>query len=163
MGQFSKDWNNKRWKVFLGFKGELPTEGDLQSIKVLVFPGSARAVYDESNLFVSVVSAFIRKVMESYPSVKLFGSCFGHQIFGHALGGQTSQMQGIPSWRQKIIGREHIQLTDSFFTMPYVQKYMSDNSLTIDTFPSIVMQQSHGDHVSTLPASATLFGFSDSC
>ena len=88
IGNLATDWS-QRWRVYLGFKCELPSHEDLQSIRVLVFPGSARAVYDESNLFVPEVSAFIRKVMSDHPKIKLFGSCFGHQIFGHALGGRT--------------------------------------------------------------------------
>jgi GMP synthase-like glutamine amidotransferase len=118
----------------------LPSEEDLKTIKVLVFPGSARAVHDETNLFVPVVAAFIRKVMQEHSDIKLFGSCFGHQIFGHALGGSTEQMRDIPGWRQKIIGREHIKLTDAFFEMPYVKKYLDDAGLTKETFPPLVMQ-----------------------
>ena len=77
MGNLSTDWE-RRWKVYLSYKNEVPTEEDLKSIKALVFPGSARAVYDEKNIFVPVVSEFICKVMNSYPKIKLFGSCFGH-------------------------------------------------------------------------------------
>ncbi len=55
----------------------MPNDDELKSMKVLVFPGSAMAVYDESNLFVPVVSELIRKVMNQYEDIKLFGSCFG--------------------------------------------------------------------------------------
>ena len=78
MGQFSTDLVNRRWKVYLSFNCEIPSEEDLKTIKVLVFPGSARAVHDERNAFVPVVSNFIRNVMENYSDIKLFGSCFGH-------------------------------------------------------------------------------------
>jgi GMP synthase-like glutamine amidotransferase len=94
IGQLTRDWD-KRWKVYLAFKMELPSEEELKSIKILVFPGSARAVYDEENLFVPVVSEFIRKVMSEYSNIKLFGSCFGHQMFAHALGGHVEKMKDI--------------------------------------------------------------------
>ena len=68
MGNLSVDWE-RRWKVYLAYKNEVPTNEDLKSIKALVFPGSARAVYDESNLFVPIVSEFIRKVMDFHPSI----------------------------------------------------------------------------------------------
>lgn len=124
-----------------------------------MFPGSARAVHDPSNLFVPVVSAFIRRVLDHHPNIKLFGSCFGHQIFGHALGGKTGQMTDIPSSREKIIGRELIKPTDAFFQMPCVQKYLKEHG----EVPPIVLQQSHGDQVETLPPQAVLLGTSESC
>jgi len=71
-------------------------------------------VHDPQNAFVPVVSAFIRQVLDEHPDIKLFGSCFGHQIFGHALGGKTCQMTDIPTEREKIIGRELITPTDAF-------------------------------------------------
>ncbi|TNV85281.1 hypothetical protein FGO68_gene2777 [Halteria grandinella] len=163
MGNFATDWTNKRWKVYSAFRCELPSEEDLKSIKALVFPGSARAVHDPSNAFVEVVSKFIRKVLADHSEIKLFGSCFGHQIFGHALGGRTEQMKGIPEVRQKIIGREYIKVTEAFYEMPYVKKYMEDKGFTKDTMPKIVLQQSHGDQVCILPPSATLLGYSDFC
>jgi len=46
MGNLSVDWE-RRWKVYIAYKCEVPTDEDLKSIKALVFPGSARAVYDE--------------------------------------------------------------------------------------------------------------------
>lgn len=66
MGNLSVDWD-RRWKVYLAYKHEIPSDEDLKTIKALVYPGSARAVYDESNLFVPVVSEFTRKVMDHYP------------------------------------------------------------------------------------------------
>lgn len=30
---------------------------------------------------------FVRKVVSDYPSIKIFGICFGHQIVSSALGG----------------------------------------------------------------------------
>ena len=76
MGNLSIDWD-RRWKVYLAYKNEVPNNDELKSMKALVFPGSAMAVYDESNLFVHVVSELIRKVMNQYEDIKLFGSCFG--------------------------------------------------------------------------------------
>ncbi len=56
-------------------------------------------------------------------------------------------MKNIPIERQTIVGREHIVLTDAFFELPYVKKYMNENSYTKETLPALVLQQSHGDHV----------------
>ena len=76
MGNLSIEWD-RRWKVYLAYKHEVPNDDELKSMKALVFPGSAMAVYDESNLFVPIVSELIRKVMNHYEDIKLFGSCFG--------------------------------------------------------------------------------------
>lgn len=148
----------------MSYNCEIPTDEELStSIKALIFPGSAHAVHNPSSKFVPTVSAMIRNVMDNYKHIKLFGSCFGHQIFAHALGGQTEQMRDIDPARQKIIGREHIECTDDFFALPYIQKYMIEKGFTKQTMPEVVMQQSHGDHVCVLPPSATLLGFSSTC
>jgi len=43
--------------------------------------------------------------------------------------------------------------------MPYVQKYVKEHG----EMPPLVLQQSHGDHVETLPTEAILLGTSESC
>jgi GMP synthase-like glutamine amidotransferase len=125
--------------VYLAYNHEVPSKEDLKSIKVNIFPGSARAVYEKSNTFVDTVSEMIRDVIENYPEIKLFGSCFGHQIFAHALGGKVEQMTSIPEDRKKVIGRELIQLTDPFYELPYVSSYMKKKGYTRETLPALIM------------------------
>ena len=72
-------------------------------------------------------------------------------------------MKSIPDDRKKIIGREFIQLKDSFYELPYVSSYMIKKGYTRKTLPKLIMQQSHGDHVVSLPPSATHLGYSSSC
>lgn len=40
---------------------------------------------------------------------------------------------------------------------------MEEHGFTRDNFPSVVLQESHGDNVTQLPEGATLLGYSDSC
>jgi len=40
---------------------------------------------------------------------------------------------------------------------------MDKVGLTRDTFPKMILQESHGDHVAELPEGATLLGYSNSC
>jgi GMP synthase-like glutamine amidotransferase len=121
MGNFATDWTNRRFKVYYGYLATpehqyftpqgvpiMPTDDELKHLRALIFPGSARSVNDPANVFVEEISKFIRKVMAEYHEIKLFGSCFGHQIFGHAMGGKTEQMTDIDPKRMKIIGREYI-------------------------------------------------------
>ena len=49
--------------------------------------------------------------------------------------------------RPKILGRETIKLTEAFFEQHYVQRYMKEHGLSVETFPSVVLQESHGDSV----------------
>lgn len=102
------------------------------------------------------------KIFTDFPNVKILGDCFGAQLFAHVLGGKTQKMVLGPD-RPLILGRELIKLTDAFFDLPYVKKYMKDNNLTKDIFPALVLQQSHGDEVMKLPPGAVLLGYSDSC
>jgi hypothetical protein len=48
-------------------------------------------------------------------------------------------MNDISPDRVKIIGREHIKLTEDFFGLPYVIKYMEKKGLTKEAFPKIVL------------------------
>lgn len=40
---------------------------------------------------------------------------------------------------------------------------MKKNNLTKNTFPKIVLQESHGDNITAIPPNATLLASSDSC
>lgn len=64
---------------------------------------------------------------------------------------------------EKCLGREWIKPTDGFFEQDFVKKYMADNKYTKETLPRIVLQESHGDHVVSLPEGGTLLGYSDTC
>jgi len=78
------------------------------------------------------------------------------------MGGRTEKMP-YNSERPKCLGREWIQPTDEFYEQPWVKRYMENNSYERETFPKIVLQESHGDHVSEIPDGATLLASSESC
>ena len=46
-----------------------------------------------------------------------------------------------------------------------MQRYIENHpeNFTKETFPPVVLQQSHGDEITQLPSDATLLGYSDSC
>jgi len=100
--------------------------------------------------------------MNEYPHIKLIGGCFGEQVTAAAMGGKVEKMP-YNSEKPKCLGREHVQLTDDFFEQGFVKRYMDKSGLTRETFPKLILQESHGDHVSELPEGATLLGFSASC
>jgi len=151
-----------KWKFFFGFNNELPSEEDLKTIKTIIFPGSGHSVYDESVSWIPGLKDFIRRIFNEYPQIKMIGGCFGEQVTAQAMGGRVEKMPRNEE-RPKCLGREHIQLTDEFFEQPFVKKYMAKTGLTRETFPNMVLQESHGDHVAELPEGATLLGTSESC
>ncbi|KAJ5102692.1 hypothetical protein N7532_003221 [Penicillium argentinense] len=58
--------------------------GPLSAIDAILITGSAASAYDP-HPWISELQSFIQTVHESYPFVKIFGSCFGHQIIAQAL------------------------------------------------------------------------------
>ncbi|KAL5000349.1 hypothetical protein BDV10DRAFT_192917 [Aspergillus recurvatus] len=67
--------------------------GDTTNINPLALPidgilitGAAAAAYEDAKYpWIIPLQSFVQTVFDSYPHVKLFGSCFGHQIIGQAL------------------------------------------------------------------------------
>ncbi|KAF7717738.1 Uncharacterized protein PECH_007687 [Penicillium ucsense] len=60
------------------------TGGPFSPIDAIVVSGSAASAYDQLPWIAELLS-FIQTVYTHYPHVKLFGSCFGHQIIAQAL------------------------------------------------------------------------------
>ncbi|KAJ5139168.1 uncharacterized protein N7515_004016 [Penicillium bovifimosum] len=58
--------------------------GGLGSIDAILITGSASSAYEDLP-WIHQMKSFIQTVHTDYPHVKLFGSCFGHQIIAQAL------------------------------------------------------------------------------
>jgi len=116
----------------------MPTIEDLQTIKVIIIPGSGHSSYNHTVSWIPPLKDFIRRVMNEFPHIKLIGGCFGEQSTAAAMGGKVEKMPHNPE-RPKCLGREHIQLTDEFFQQPFVIRYMEKNGLTRDTFPKLIL------------------------
>jgi len=153
---------NQRWKHYLAYMNELPSDKDLETMKAFFMTGSARSVYEKGIPWIDEAREFILKVYNNYPKVKIVGGCFGEQLLAHTLGGRTEKMPMNPK-RPKVLGRELINPTNEFFEQRWVKKYMNDKNLDRKNFPNIVLQESHGDHVKDLPTGATLLANSGSC
>ncbi|KAK4870816.1 hypothetical protein LT330_000053 [Penicillium expansum] len=65
-----------------------PTENESPGfpgpVDAILVTGAAAAVYDKLH-WIPALKSFIEKVYADYPMVKIFGSCFGHQLIGQAL------------------------------------------------------------------------------
>lgn len=64
--------------------------GPLGPIDGILVTGSASSAYETATKpWIADVQRFIQKVYVEYPEVKMFGSCFGHQIIAQALLGAS--------------------------------------------------------------------------
>lgn len=59
-------------------------EGHFGAIDAILITGSAQSAYDPYP-WIAQLQSFIQTVHVNYPLVKIFGSCFGHQIIAQAL------------------------------------------------------------------------------
>ncbi|KAL2011967.1 hypothetical protein VTN00DRAFT_4685 [Thermoascus crustaceus] len=60
--------------------------GPLGPIDALLITGSSASAYElDKYPWIAPLQAFIQRVYEEFPEVKIFGSCFGHQIVAQAL------------------------------------------------------------------------------
>ncbi|KAG0140324.1 hypothetical protein CROQUDRAFT_665338 [Cronartium quercuum f. sp. fusiforme G11] len=125
---------------------EYPSENQLNSAIGLLITGSASSVYDELP-WISRLIEFCEKLPELYSRLKLFGICFGHQIFARALGSTVSK-----SPRGWEIGVRTISLTE-------IGKKMMD----IHDRGSICLHQLHQDHVLSVPNNCFSIGSTSNC
>ena len=60
------------------------SSGPLSAIDAILITGSAGSAYD-ADPWIRELETYIRTVHANFPLVKIFGSCFGHQIIAQAL------------------------------------------------------------------------------
>lgn len=59
---------------------------DINTIDAIIITGSLSAVYDKHEQpWIAQLERYIRRVFDWFPRVRVFGSCFGHQIIAEAL------------------------------------------------------------------------------
>ncbi|RAK97446.1 type 1 glutamine amidotransferase [Aspergillus ibericus CBS 121593] len=115
-------------------------------ISALLITGSAASVYDPTLPWIPPLIDFLRTVYENYPRVKLFGSCFGHQLIAYSLL-STSSATGAKKGNVRVercplgmeIGLARVTLSSGF----------------VDAFPCLKgtkewrVQMVHGDWVAS--------------
>ncbi|KAK0383333.1 hypothetical protein NLU13_9246 [Sarocladium strictum] len=147
--------------------GEYPET--LDDFDALLVTGSASSSYDDAE-WIRGLARYLREVYQSQPRVKMFGSCFGHQIISDSiLNAYGAKVEKDPKgWE---IGVHEIKLSDAFrqlfATAPgselqaQPQPASSDRALTPEDVPvsssskvpsSLRLQFVHADHVRLDPA-----------
>ncbi|KAJ5316716.1 hypothetical protein PENANT_c016G06720 [Penicillium antarcticum] len=75
---------------FQGLRADAWSSTETQSarfpgpVDAILVTGAAAAVYDGLH-WIPGLRSYLRKVYSDYPLVRIFGSCFGHQLIGEAL------------------------------------------------------------------------------
>jgi GMP synthase-like glutamine amidotransferase len=82
--------DGETWKTYHGFDGDFPTEEELNHLKGIIIPGNPDNPLDESLEYLNTSKAFLAKIYETHPHIKIIGCCFGHYHVTQALGGEVS-------------------------------------------------------------------------
>lgn len=111
-------------------KEEYPDADELRTYDAIIVSGSAASAYDPLP-WIHALEKFLVRVYEEYPKIKLFGSCFGHQIVCQALLGALVE----PDPNGWELGIQEIDLAPEF------QRSLSPPN------SSMRLQFIHADHV----------------
>ncbi|KAL4791032.1 class I glutamine amidotransferase-like protein [Aspergillus venezuelensis] len=122
----------------------------------ILVTGAAAAAHEAAKYpWIVPLQSFIQEVFEEYPNVKIFGSCFGHQLLGQALLSAASLTQSQTANPPTVaveacpngseVGLTPITLTPEFVThFPKLDSSLPNKG-------SMRLQMIHGDWVSLLP------------
>jgi GMP synthase-like glutamine amidotransferase len=140
-------------------KGKYPD--DVFIFDAIIISGSANSAYDDLD-WIRTLCTFIENVYQHGPRIKMFGSCFGHQLICKALVedyGVTVE-KDPRGWE---LGVKEITLTKTF---QEVFKKVTGNGRGV--MENMRLQFVHGDHVciphaDALPPSWVLLGSTDHC
>ncbi|KAJ5088354.1 hypothetical protein N7456_011970 [Penicillium angulare] len=100
---------------------ETQNHGPFGPIDAILITGSISSSYD-SDPWIKVLESYIQTVHSAFPNVKLFGSCFGHQLIAQALLSQHNSDDGTPNLTHHVeksekgfeMGIQPITLSESF-------------------------------------------------
>lgn len=125
---------------------EYPSPSTLPSIQLILITGSRNSAYDPLP-WINTLETFIRSTYASHPSIKWFGSCFGHQVLCQALL-RPHGVLVLPSPSGYEIGVQETHLHPAF-------RAHFSSSTGCPVPETLRLQYLHGDHV-CLPANHTV-------
>ncbi|KAF7535050.1 hypothetical protein G7054_g5686 [Neopestalotiopsis clavispora] len=155
--------------------------GCLSHFDAILITGSAASAYDDVE-WVRALDTYILDVYENHPRVKMFGSCFGHQIICRSLFKSLGVVveRDPKGWE---LGVHEIRFTDNFHAA--MKSSLGSKTLTTDERPltpdteqnrtierkdpiSLKLQFVHADHVrlphtEALPRPWMVIGSSEHC
>lgn len=112
------------------------------SIDAILITGGAPGVYEiDKRPWMQTLAKFLQTVFREYPAVRIMGTCFGHQLIGHALvdsGAGDVYVEKCPLGRE--VGIHTVQLNRDFVdAFPLALGHLPNGQLKIQMF--------HGDRV----------------
>ncbi|KAF2123022.1 class I glutamine amidotransferase-like protein [Lophiotrema nucula] len=145
-------------------EGQYPLS--LSDVDVILITGSASSAYDNLE-WIHRLDDYVYDVYTNYPRIKMFGSCFGHQLICQSLLREFGvTVEKDPNgWE---LGVKKVELADEFIDA------LKASSKTAACRPlekapkSVRLQMVHADHVNipsdhTMPSSWTTFGSTKHC
>lgn len=134
----------------------------LDDLDAVLVTGSASSSY-EDKAWIERLHDFVEKVYRNHPNIKIFGSCFGHQLVcGGLLQQYGVRVEKDPNgWE---LGVEKVELNDAFRNMFDA----APKVVTKATPESFRVQFVHADHVvipnpNTLPNTWVVVGSTPHC
>ncbi|KAL2855995.1 class I glutamine amidotransferase-like protein [Aspergillus pseudoustus] len=136
------------------------TNGDGGSVNPLSVPfdailitGAAAAAYESAKYpWIIRLQAFLQKVFNEYPHVKMFGSCFGHQIIGQALLTAQAQTSEPPTVTVEACPQgSEMGLASITLNPKFAAHFPNLSSASLPVANQLRLQMIHGDWVSLLP------------
>ncbi|KAJ5504593.1 hypothetical protein N7463_007467 [Penicillium fimorum] len=154
---------------------ELHAGGPLSVIDAILITGSASSAYEDQP-WIHAIQSYIQTVHTHHPEVKLFGSCFGHQIIAQALLSTnanhtpTSTFHVAHSQAGYEMGIQPITLNASFTArFPPLARATARNPFRIQLIhgdavvPTPEAQAAAGEAGASLPAPWSSIGSSAQC
>lgn len=120
IGLLLSEGSKERWSYYKAYDLEFPSDEELKHMKAFIVPGSKYSAYDNTVPWIEPLNQLVRKIYTSFPHIRMVGICFGNQLLASALGGKVERMTNLEG-RPLFIGKETINMQDSFFQLPYVK------------------------------------------
>ncbi|GKT60145.1 glutamine amidotransferase-like protein [Colletotrichum tofieldiae] len=141
---------------------------DPTKVDAILITGSIAAAYD-TDPWVIALGAFVEKVYTAYPNIRLFGTCFGHQLIGQVLlGPHGAVVEKDPNGYE--FGVQTISLNQKLVEdFPCLSALGQAKSTADSITRGLRLQMCHGDHValplppSKLPGSWMSIGGTAHC
>ncbi|KIX97716.1 uncharacterized protein Z520_06494 [Fonsecaea multimorphosa CBS 102226] len=93
--------------------GQLPDTEALEGLDALVVTGSSAGAYEDIE-WVKNLGRFLQDTYKQHPKVKIFGTCFGHQIINQSLFSHTGGLHVMKNPRGWELGVYEITLNPKF-------------------------------------------------
>jgi len=139
-----------KFDSFDAYKDIFPVS--LEDYSVIYITGSRFGAHEDVQ-FILKLSSLIRKIVKDYPTKRLIGICFGHQLIAHSLGGLSGPSPDEIGWE---LGLKEL----SFQREALRSVFPSLNLEELCSRAPLRILEVHRDQVKALPPNATLIASS---